>query len=112
MRHCLLLVTCLTLTAFSAMANEDTPSPTFSYIEKAILTPKCVRCHSQTHASDGYAFDTYEGTMKAVNTSDPSSSLIYTITSEVWMPPSQADHLTSAEESLLLLWIQEGAQNN
>ena len=112
MRSYLLIFTCLTFTALTAMAIDEVPSPTFSYIEKAILTPKCVRCHSQTHASDGYAFDTYDGTMKAVNTSDPSSSILYTITNEGWMPPTQEDHLTPAEESLVLLWIQQGAQNN
>lgn len=105
-------ISCLTLTAFGAMADDEMPTPTFSFIEKAILTPKCVRCHSQTHATDGYAFDSYHGTMKAVNTADPSSSLIYTITNEGYMPPTQSERLSEAEEYLLLQWIKNGAKND
>ena len=105
-------ISCLTLTAFGAMADDEMPTPTFSYIEKAILTPKCVRCHSQTHATDGYAFDNYDGAMKAVNTSDPSSSLIYTITNEGYMPPIQSERLSESQQDLLLQWIKDGAQNN
>ncbi|MFM6930502.1 MAG: c-type cytochrome domain-containing protein [Bdellovibrio sp.] len=112
MRNSLVIISCLILTAFGAMADDEMPTPTFSYIEKAILTPKCVRCHSQTHASDGYAFDSYDETMKAVNTKDPSSSLIYTITNEGWMPPTQSERLSEDEEYLLLQWIEEGAQDN
>lgn len=94
-----------------------TPTPTpaaasFAYIEKTILGPKCVACHSGTSGSAGYSFDTYTRTMKAVNTKSPTSSKLYTITHSGQMPPKTSQRLNSEQENLILQWIQEGAKNN
>ncbi|MBO9666317.1 MAG: hypothetical protein J7501_05840 [Bdellovibrio sp.] len=88
------------------------PAASFAYIEKTILGPKCTACHSGSRGSGGYTFDTYKGTMKAVNTKSPSSSKLYTITHSGEMPPSSSKRLNSTQENLILQWIQEGAKNN
>jgi mono/diheme cytochrome c family protein len=102
-----------------AVTPTPTPSPpttppavqdTFSNIEATILKTNCTGCHSSSSAAAGYALDSYAGVMKAVNTSSPTSSLIYKETSKGAMPPSGS--LSSAQISLILQWIQSGAPNN
>lgn len=92
--------------------NGSTPQPTFAWIEKNILGPKCVSCHSSSYAKAGYAFDTYKNVMKSVNTSKPTSSKLYRITQSGQMPPRPRPQLNSDELRLLQQWIEAGAQNN
>ena len=86
-------------------------APTFSTIESQIFAVHCTSCHSSQSAAAGYAFDSYNGVMKGVNTGSPSNSLVYTITNSGQMP-TRGSSLTAAQESLLLAWIQAGAPNN
>lgn len=88
------------------------PEPTFKYIQAEILTPKCVVCHKKGNAKAGYAFDTYESTMKSVNIKSPSRSRLYTETQTGAMPPRPRPDLNSEELNLILTWIEKGALKN
>lgn len=88
------------------------PEPTFTYIKNEILGPKCTGCHNQKSAADGYAFDTYSYTLKAVNKKSPQESKLYTVCAKGEMPPRPKTPLNSEELGLLLTWIENGAQDN
>lgn len=85
---------------------------TFSSIEKNILGPKCVACHSVSRPTKGYAYDSYKAVLKSVNTAKPSSSKLYRISQQGVMPPRPRAQLNSDELRLILQWIEAGAQNN
>jgi hypothetical protein len=70
-----------------------------------------VECHSASIPSGGHAFDSYTGTLTAVNVSDPSASAIYIATSTGAMPEG-GPALSASEVEMILEWIEAGAQNN
>ncbi|MNL04905.1 Planctomycete cytochrome C [compost metagenome] len=92
--------------------TAPTPEATFKYISSEILTPKCVACHSATKASGGYRFDTYTGVLKAVSKTRPTDSDIYKVVEDGEMPPRPGTPLSSAQQQVILEWIQKGALNN
>lgn len=88
------------------------PEPTFKYIQSQILVPKCVACHKNGGARGGYAFDTYQSTMKSINVKSPSRSKLYTEVQTGAMPPRPRPDLNSEELNLIITWIEKGALNN
>lgn len=88
------------------------PEATYKYISSEILIPKCVACHSSTNASGGYKFDSYAGVMRAVDKTKPTESDIYKVVEDGEMPPRPGTPLSSAQQQVILEWIQKGALNN
>ncbi|MGZ3786578.1 MAG: cytochrome c, partial [Bdellovibrio sp.] len=96
----------------SQVPSPPTPEPTFTYIEKYILGPNCAGCHYQGSARGGYAFDSYTSTLRAVNKSSPTRSILVSITQQGEMPPQPRTVLSSDQVNLIITWIQNGALNN
>lgn len=100
-------------TTTTTIPSQQIPlQATFASIEKNILGPKCVVCHSASRPTKGYAYDSYKAVLKSVNTAKPSSSKLYRITQQGVMPPRPRAQLNSDELRLVLQWIESGAQNN
>lgn len=100
-------------TTTTTLAPAPVPlQATFTSIERNILGPKCVACHSASNAKKGYAYDSYKAVMKSVSTSNPSASRLYKISQKGVMPPRPRAQLNSDELRLILQWIEAGAQNN
>ena len=90
--------------------------PTFKSLQAKVFEPLCVKCHSsQTKdpkgPDGGYAFDTYAGVLKSVNIVNPTLSLVYKFTKNKKMPRKK-DPLNDIQEAALLLWLNNGAQDN
>lgn len=79
-----------------------------------IFTNKCVACHapggvaSLLDLTEGNAYDNIN-TAQYINAADPKSSLIYT------KPAPNGGHgaqYSQSESGTVLLWIEQGAENN
>lgn len=98
----------------AARSDEAVPLPahpteaTYSWIQKNILTPKCVACHDEYRA--------YNTTMGSVTAKNAGNSDLYnSITSDGDMPEGcqpGTDCLSQDEQSAIYWWIQNGAENN
>ena len=87
-------------------------APTFSSIKANILQSNCVSCHSGSLPAGGYNFSTYGGVRTAVDTGNPTFSLLYSKIQSGQMPPSPASPLSSDQANVILQWIEAGALNN
>ena len=112
-----LLVAALGAAAACSTTDNNRPA-TVQYITEAILQPHCAQdvCHSSYAKASGYAFDTVAAAKSSlrglVSTSDPESSLLYTVLiRSVKRMPYDAP-LPDKDIQLILLWIQENAAND
>lgn len=87
----------------NASCSVSGATVSFQQLKSSIFQPKCASCHS--------SYGTYSGLLKIVNTSKPTSSALYQYTVSGQMPRG-GSALTSAQESQILAWIQDGAPNN
>jgi uncharacterized membrane protein len=87
---------------------------TFTAINRQIIVPKCVQCHSATNASAGLNFSTYEGVVTdgVVVPGHPEQSSIFLQVQSGAMPMGSTPKLTSAELQLLSDWITAGGKND
>ena len=107
--------------ASAACTQTDNDRPaTLQYITEAILQPSCAQdvCHSSYTRTKGYAFDTVAAarqslrTPGAVNTSEPESSLLYTVLiRQIKRMPYDAP-LPQKDIDLILRWIMGSAQTD
>jgi hypothetical protein len=97
-------------------SNCTTLAPTWTNVNATIIQPLCISCHmSATVANGNTSFATYAQTLQSVDVTDPTQSLMYQLTEEGPSGggmPVTAPGLTTAQESLMLQWIQSGAPNN
>lgn len=84
----------------------------YASVQANIITPKCIRCHSSTSASNGVRLDSYAAVKRYVSGSNPQNSKLYEITASGEMPPRPDTDLTAAELKALSDWIIAGAANN
>lgn len=81
---------------------------TYTQVASTILVPICGGCHG---TAGGYSFQSYDGTMKAVEAGDPDNSqLCYQVRNGLMpqgKPPLSADQV-----NLVCNWILQGAKNN
>ena len=83
-----------------------------------LVTSNCSMsgCHDGSgHSDDARALTSYSTIMSYVNTSNPTSSKLYTVLfskDDNKMPPPPATQLTKTQDSILLVWIKQGALNN
>ena len=70
-------------------------------------------CHDAATHKDGYVFETYASTMKAVVAGYPASSKLYDVIatneSDDRMPPSPYSSLSAAQIDTIYNWIARGA---
>ena len=102
--------------AACAQTENDRPA-TLQYLTEAILQPSCGQytCHSSFRRAKGYAFDTVDAARTSltlpgvVNTTDPTSSLLYLVlTRRVKRMPYDAP-LAQKDIDLIFKWIDDGA---
>ncbi len=109
--------------------NPDTPPTTSTdcnadtvYFQNSILpmlVSNCATsgCHDKNTAKEGIILTDYAAVINSgiINTANPSESKIYKVLSKGGddrMPPAPANALTSAQQAMLLKWIDQGAKNN
>jgi len=85
-------------------------APTFSQVNKDILVPRCVSCHSSRNAAGGVDVSSYSAVMDSVTPSKPNSSALYKSVKSGGMPPGKS--LSSAQIQEIYDWIAAGAQDN
>lgn len=84
-----------------------------------ILTSNCAMadCHDVISHEEGVILDNYQHVRNSgqINLSNPANSKLYRVLNDPdpgdRMPPAPMSALTAAERALILLWIQQGAQN-
>lgn len=84
--------------------------PWFQWIERAIIEPKCLRCHQGTSAAMGVDLSSYEAILRVVVPYHPEQSRFFT-TIESGSMPKGGERLTDTEISRIYDWIQKGASN-
>ncbi|HEX3477992.1 MAG TPA: hypothetical protein VHT91_23385 [Kofleriaceae bacterium] len=114
-----LAVAAVVASAACNQTDNDRPA-TLQYITEAILQPNCSQdvCHSSYTRTKGYAFDTVAAARQSlstpgvVNTSEPESSLLYTVLiRQVKRMPYDAP-LPDKDIELILRWIMGSAQTD
>lgn len=92
-----------TATAYKGNSNIETSSTiTFAVINKAILIPKCVKCHSDSGGNQGgLNLERYEDVAKAIANINQRTVI------EKSMPPSRP--LSNDDLSLFSMWVSKGA---
>ena len=96
--------------------SPDERPVTFEYVSLGILAPTCgqVQCHSSTTKTEGYSFDTLEGSRKALTRltegTDDENDLVRVITADDGdrMPPDSP--LNDEDIALIRAWIASGKQ--
>ncbi len=84
---------------------------TYASIEKKILKPKCLGCHSSANPEGGVSVSSYADTVKLVTAGKPNPSLLFKVTRMGRMPQG-GPALTQTELTAISDWIQAGAANN
>jgi hypothetical protein len=100
-------------------AQDATPIVRFSSDVRPILTTSCAistACHVGG-ANQGINFDSADAYntiihKTLVSTANPLSSLLLTVMSQGIMPKAPYAPVPAAQQNLILLWIEQGAQNN
>jgi hypothetical protein len=114
-----LAVAAAVASAACSQTDNDRPA-TLQYITEAILQPNCAQdvCHSSYTRTKGYAFDTVAAARQSlrtpgvVNTSEPESSLLYTVLiRQIKRMPYDAP-LPQKDIDLILRWIMGSAQTD
>ncbi len=121
--HKFLIAFLLSVTVFSCTydfikkpepINPTTPVSFATQILPIFSTDGCTGCHKPGGQNPDFtAANAYSSIISnnVVNTSNPESSLLYTVPD-----PSTSGHswdkYTSQQVQLVLLWIQQGAENN
>lgn len=82
----------------------------FQLINKKIIQPYCISCHSPGGEADYVDFSTYEGVKAKLNLADPKNSRIYKSVLSGRMPQNQP-RLSDDNIKLILKWIENGAPN-
>lgn len=77
--------------------------PTYSSIQKIVIGPKCLQCHT--------SLATYSGVMRIVDPGNPGSSPFYESIQSGEMP-QRSPKLSSVELQAVRTWISNGAQND
>jgi hypothetical protein len=92
--------------------SSSSVSATVSFNNDIVpLFKKCLICHSGTN-DPNLATDPYTSLTKGnfINTNEPAKSILYIKLTDPNHPGK--DLLTSAEQALILSWIQKGAHND
>jgi mono/diheme cytochrome c family protein len=117
----IIYISFLLLTAISCGKIEDLDtsfdpnviiSPTYSSISQYVLKPACIKCHGNSESSGGYSFDTYLGTMRAVNSGSPNSSPLFISVRTGSMPQGGQPSLSNQQLQAVYDWISNGSPNN
>ena len=87
---------------FATVTAVAAPEPTYTWINKNIIQPKCASCHD---------FSTYESLIEDVLPGRADQSPLYTETKNGSMPMG-GEPLTEDELDAIQQWIQDGAPNN
>lgn len=93
-------------------ANVVTEEISFAEsIEPIFTTQSCTNCHPSMKKPDLTAGNAYESisALGLIDSDNPSESEIYT---KAAPDGSHAAKYTSAQASLILAWIEQGAKNN
>ncbi|MCY1723389.1 hypothetical protein OU798_23765 [Prolixibacteraceae bacterium Z1-6] len=94
---------------------DDPDAPEISFTQDIVpifTSAKCVSCHNGGQAPNLTGTNVYSNIVPGyVNTSDPESSSIYDYPSPATGKHSWAKYSTT-QASQILLWINQGAQNN
>jgi mono/diheme cytochrome c family protein len=91
------------------------PHSCFSRDILPILVSNCALagCHNAATHAEGYVFEGYSTTVRAVRPGIPAESKLYevitTLSGENRMPPSPLERLSSAEIDSIAAWIRYGA---
>ncbi|MFN9067471.1 MAG: c-type cytochrome domain-containing protein [Bdellovibrionales bacterium] len=107
------------------LPNIDLPSqnsliektvPEFDSINKTIIIPKCLNCHSPGGRAEDVPFDSYEGILATIVPGEPDKSDFYLSVlpnSRRLMPPTRSGIPPLNEEEIQALrnWILDGANN-
>lgn len=88
----------------SAESQSVQEKANFAWIDKNIVQPACVKCHSPSRAFAGLDFTTYIGVMDAVEPGEPQNSTFYTRSFT-----TQFFELTDEEREIIRVWILTGA---
>ncbi len=88
------------------------PAVLFARVQKEVLKPACVRCHSGEKPKGDVLLETYEqlfaGDDPLVVAGDAEKSYLFQIVRDEIMPPKTK--LTAEQMDLLKRWIQNGAK--
>ena len=103
----------------SDTANEPYVNPRACFTRDIlpVLVSRCATasCHDAVSHKEGYIFESYTTTMKAVKPGNPSGSKLYEVikltSGEEKMPPSGSSQLSSVEIDSIFKWISYGALN-
>lgn len=92
---------------------EPTVDPTFSSINRYILRPKCLKCHSPSGIRPREDYSSYSSTMSTggVNAGNANSSRLYLTCEDGGMPDDSAP-LNTNQLNAIRDWINAGAPNN
>ncbi len=93
--------------------EEPTVEPTFSSINRYILRPKCLKCHSPSGIRPREDYSSYSSTIATggVNRGNANSSRLYLTCLDGGMPDDSAP-LNTNQLNALRDWINDGAPNN
>ncbi len=91
-------------------AEPEPPKTWFAVVQKTILEPKCIGCHSPQKALGGVDLTDYSALMnsKKVVAGDAEASVLYQCV-KLGNMPKFAPRLTEKELALLSAWIDAGA---
>ncbi len=96
----------------SHLISSISEDVTYSDLQSALFTPKCVACHSGGTPDGAYDLSSYSGLMSGgrVVPEDPSSSLLVDRVRDGSMPPGNP--LSESEILALESWIASGAESD
>lgn len=80
----------------------------FQLINKKIIQPYCISCHSPSGEADYVDFSTYQGFKTKINLAEPKQSRVYKSVLSGRMPQNQP-RLSNENIKLILQWIEKGA---
>lgn len=98
-----LFIACGTLTACGSRELKVPVTPTFGSIQRIVIGPKCLQCHS--------SLSTYAGVMQIVEPGNPGSSAFYESIRSGEMP-QRSPKLSKAEVQAVQTWILNGANHD
>ncbi len=92
---------------------EPEVDPTFSSINRYILRPKCLKCHSPNGIRPREDYSSYQSTISTggVNSGNANSSRLYLTCADGGMPDDAAP-LNDNQLGAIRDWINAGAPNN
>lgn len=96
--------------------DSGTPiKPTYSEIQRKIITPNCNNCHNSKGKAKDVPFETYEQIFrpKLITPEKPNQSKFYTVLiGNKPKMPRKAPPLKKEEIEAIKIWIEQGAKEN